>query len=228
MLGIDAVIADALGPYKLLVQRLQTQHKPVAHNVRKWTCEMFSTLNNMFLATPPHYGPWFSKWLKGPAKVDVDLISQVKAIGTKFVVDFLTNVRYRFQPYWQAILAFETISPVQPYRTSPSAWIGVKDICRRCMPDEDPDAVVRDVIAQKEYAGNFNLAQIKICEANVLNYYRERKVTQISRKFPVKFPLAEKLATLVFSVHVVSSNCLVRHTSQRTTTRKISTGGAWD
>lgn len=206
MLGIDAVIADALTPYKLLVQRLQTRHKPVAHHVRKWTCEMFFTLNNMFLADPPNYGRYFTKWMKGPAREDTDLINQVKAIGKKFVFDFLTNVRFRFQPYWRAILAFETANPCQPYRTSPSAWLGVKDLCRRCIPDAAPAAVVKDLQDQKHHADNFNLAQINICNANVLNYYRQRKVTQARMRTKIKFPLAEKFALLVFCVHVVSSN----------------------
>ena len=115
-------------------------------------------------------------------------------------------MRFRFQPYWRAILAFETANPCQPYRTSPSAWLGVKDLCRRCIPDASPDEVVKDLKDQKHHAGNFSLAQINICNANVLNYYRQRKVTQARMWTKIKFPLAEKFTLLVFCVHVVSSN----------------------
>ena len=60
-LGIDAMMADVLKPYKILTERLQTQITPIAHNVRKWISEMFKIMNRMFLGDDPSFDIHFNK-----------------------------------------------------------------------------------------------------------------------------------------------------------------------
>ena len=85
------MLADALTPYKLLVQRLQTTHKPISHMVRLWSCEMFESLNCMFLSDAPEFGPCFKKWLTS-TEVQDDLVDQIKAMTISFVFAFLHEV----------------------------------------------------------------------------------------------------------------------------------------
>ena len=164
---------------------------------------MFDSLNRTFLTDAPEFGCCFEQWLL-TTEVDDDLVDQIKAIGINFVLTFLNEVKYRFRPYWRAILAFETINPCAPYRTSPSAWMGVKDLVRRCTALV-PEKVVKELKRQKDVAGDFSLGEIRLCKANVLKFYKDRKDHQIKVKDVVKFPNAKVFAILVFSVHVVSS-----------------------
>ena len=148
MLGIDAVMADALLPYKVLIERLQVQTSPIGHCVRRWITVFFRETNEKFLENGGKFGKHFQKW---QARDDVSdaLADQVKNMGRTFVFHFLTNCRFRLQPYWQLLMAMETINPCAPYKLSPDAWTGVIDLCKRVgMTADQAGAVVRDLKSQ--------------------------------------------------------------------------------
>ena len=98
MLGVDCIMADALLPYKLLVERLQVRTVPIGHNVRRWCCQMFKQLRRMFLNPRPFYGAHYKQWTVR-ADVADDLSEQVFFMGQQFVVHFLGQVRHRLRPY---------------------------------------------------------------------------------------------------------------------------------
>ena len=176
MFGLDAVMADTLDPYSVLIERLQMQNMPIAHNVRKWVCEFFRATNTMFLVREAPFGKWFKDWVKiwdPPA----DLIQQVQNMGRQFVFYFLQNMKYRLKPYWRLFLACETINPVTPYRTSPEAWVGVMNLCRRVgMTEARAAACVRQIKMQKDQTADWSLPEIKICKTNLLRYYHDRSL----------------------------------------------------
>ena len=83
MMGINAIMADALLPYKHLVERLQIRAVPIGHNVRRWTCQMFKELKRMFLTSRPFYGAHYRKWATREDVGD-DLAEQVFFMGQQF------------------------------------------------------------------------------------------------------------------------------------------------
>ena len=206
MLGVDAIMADALAPYKRLVERLQTQTIPIAHNARPWISEFFRELDSTFLQDDSTFGDNFYQWSQR-ADVSDEMCEQIKRMGRGFVFDFLKNVKFRFQPYWRVLLAAETINPCAPHRLSRSAWIGVKDLCKRVgMSDDKTRRVIKDLKKQHGEAGEWNVAKVKNCTNNLLRFYHDRRAFEI-KKDPTKslHPYAEEFARLVFSLHVSSS-----------------------
>ena len=205
MFGLDAVMADALEPYSVLMERLQIQNVPIAHNVRKWVCEFFRSTNAMFLVSDAPFGNCFKEWSDiwhPPAELE----KQVRNMGRQFVFYFLQNMRHRLKPYWRLFLACETINPVAPYRTSPEAWVGVMDLCRRVgMSEHRSRACVRQLKMQKDQTGDWSLPEIKICSRNLLRYYHDRFASDEAAVKTPDFPIANTFATLVFSIHVASA-----------------------
>ena len=119
---------------------------------------------------------------------------------------FLLNARHRLRPYWQIILAMETINPCAPYRASCQAWEGVRDLCTRVgMSPEEGVAVVRQLKIQKDRAGDWSLAQVKACTNNLLRFYHSRLASDKQVVRQPDFPLANKFATIIFSLHLASS-----------------------
>ena len=203
--GINAMMCDILKPYKILTEQLQTQTHPIGHRVRQNVCTMFKYLNRTFLSDAPSYGEYFHKWV---TRTDVsdDMADQVKAMGRAFVYNFLNNLRFRYQPYWTTIMAMETINPCAPHHLSPDAWIGVKDLVKRCLGDDiNPDDVVEELKRQHEEAGNWCLAEVKACTSNLLRYYHDRLQSCKENKQSSKYALADRFARLVFSMHVASA-----------------------
>ena len=205
MLGIDAMMVDVLEPYRILVERLQTQVCPISHKVRLWICLCFRDLVSMFLSDSPTYGPKFQDWVQRDDVNDA-MTDQVRAMGRSFVFDFLSDARRRLQPYWKLILACETINPCAPARLSPNAWEGVRDLVDRCMGDDvDPRAVVEDLKSQHREAGNWCMAEVTHCTANLLRYYHDRLSLSVTNQQQPKHALADLFARLIFSLHVTSS-----------------------
>ena len=170
MFGIDAIMDDALGPHKTLIERLQIQHQPIAHRVRRWYRDLFHDLNYMFLQNNSTFGPSFQQWVMRDS-VNEELADQVKAMGRHFVYNFLKNLRHRLTPYWKIFLAVETINPCGPHRTSPVAWEGVRDLCVRVgMTESKAEACVANLQKQKDDAGEWNLAETKVCTSNSVSY----------------------------------------------------------
>ena len=62
MLGLDAIMHDALVPYSILCERIQTAVVPIGHNIRRWVADMFRTLNNLMLRDGAQFGEQFNKW----------------------------------------------------------------------------------------------------------------------------------------------------------------------
>ena len=81
--GIDAMMLDALQPYKRLIERLQTQNGPIGnkighahvhknlsyihsptigHRVCGWFQEMYDEINDIFLGDTPTFGRHFNDW----------------------------------------------------------------------------------------------------------------------------------------------------------------------
>ena len=203
-LGIDAVMADILKPYKVLTQRLQTQYMPIGHRVRKDICNLFKVLNRMFLSDTPTFEKQYKKWSQRVG-VNEDMKDQVKAMGRQFVYHFLTNMRYRFQPYWKVIMAMETINPCAPANISPAAWDGVRELVRRCMTGVSAEDVVNQLKAQHEMAQDWSMGEIKACTKNLLRYYHDRLAACKEHSHPQEYPLADEFARLIFSLHVASS-----------------------
>ena len=203
--GISAMMCDILKSYKVLTEQLQTQNHPIGHRVREYVCTLFKCLNRTFLSDAPSFGQHFNKWLSRD-EVTEDMGNQVKAMGRQFVYAFLDNLRFRYQPYWTTIMAMETINPCAPHRLSPDVWVGVKDLVRRCLDENiNPDDVVEELQRQHEEAENWCLAEVKACTSNLLRYYHERLQTFKDNNQSPKYPLADKFARLVFSLHVASA-----------------------
>ena len=202
--GITSVMADVLKPYKVLTQRLQAQYMPIAHRVRKYISDMFRIMNRLFLSDEPTFGKHYAKWTNRE-DVSEDMRNQVKAMGRQFVFHFLTNMRYRFQPYWKVIMAMETINPCAPAHLSPKSWDGVRELVRRCMTDVPVDDVVDQLKRQQEMAADWSLGEIKACTKNLLRYYHDRLAACKQHSRAQEYPLADQFARLIFSLHVASS-----------------------
>ena len=109
MLGIDSMMVDVLDPYKVLVERLQTQVCPVGHKVRMWISLFYRDMVSRFLSQTPTYGPRFRDWCQRD-DVNEDMANEVRALGRQFVYNFLLDARRRrIQPYWKLILAIQSI-----------------------------------------------------------------------------------------------------------------------
>ena len=203
--GISSIMCDILKPYKVFIERVQVQTHPVGHRIRQNVCTLFKILNRSFLSDSPSYGKHFHKWI---ARTDVTptMADQVKAMGRQFVYHFLDNLRFRFRPYWMCIMAMETINPCAPHHLSPNAWIGVKDLVTRCMDDGiSGDDVVEELKRQHEEAQDWCIAEVKACTSNLLRYYHDRLKSCKQNQEPSKYPLAERFARLIFSLHIASA-----------------------
>ena len=171
--------------------------------MRRWISDTFKCLDIMILRDGAKFGEEFRKW---ESKVDVseDLAKQVKAMGRQFVFQFMMNVRHRLQPYWRVILAMETINPCSPYKVSPDAWLGVIDLCKR-VDMSDARACVKDLQAQHETGGEWSMAEVKACNANLLKFYHDRLVFDNKHNKLPDYPLANNFATLIISLHIASA-----------------------
>ena len=128
-------------------------------------------------------------------------------MGRRYVYEFLKNAKYRLRPYWKFILASETINPCGPSRLSPSAWDGVRDLCTRVrMTEEEVEATVRDLKQQREDAGEWRRRDERQCESNLLRFYHDRHKEDKRQNVEPQYPLANKFAVLIFSLHYVSSS----------------------
>lgn len=204
MLGIDAMMLDALQPYKILVERLQTQVVPIGHQVRVWISLMFKQLN-AFLGPAPSYGVNYMAWRKCDNVTD-DLAAQIESMGRQYVHKFLSDAKYRLRPYWKLILAAETINPCAPERLSPSAWEGVEDLCARAhMSVEHTREIIMDLKSQHHESEEWCRAEVKICKTNLLKFYHDRLQSDIRQGIDPRHPLANVFATLIFSLQFVSA-----------------------
>lgn len=204
MLGIDAMMLDALMPYKILVERLQTQVVPIGHQVRQWITVMFKQLNE-FLGSAPRYGPNYLAW-KQRDDVTRDLAAQIESMGRQYVHKFLTDVKYRLRPYWKLILAAETINPCGPARLSPSAWDGVADLCARAkMSVARTHEVIADLKLQHAEAEDWCRAEVRICKTNLLKFYHDRIHDEMRQDLEPRHPHANLFATIIFSIQFVSA-----------------------
>ena len=204
MYGLDSIMADALEPYKMFAERLQTQTGPIGHRLRSWITNLFKELHQMFLSVNPRYGPHFQKWVERDDVSD-RLADQVRAAGRSFVYHFLHNLRYRYQPYWKLILAMETINPVRPAKITPcaSAWEGVRDLVDRCMK-VDAEDVVADLQKQQDWGSSWTVPEVKSFTSNLLKFYHDRHIAA-KRNKKNDYALASRFARLVFSIHGSSS-----------------------
>ena len=84
-------------------------------------------------------------------------------------------------------MAMETINPCAPHHLSPNAWIGVKDLVKRYLGDDiNPDDVVDELKKQHEEAGDWCIAEVKVCTTNLLRYYHDRLQLFKENKQPSK------------------------------------------
>ena len=89
---------------------------------------------------------------------------------------------------------------------SKCVWEGVKDLVDRCMPHVVRDQLVEELRAQQDMAGEWSVSEVKSCTSNLLKFYHDRK--ESVKRIPgakTEYPLAERFAMLVFSIHVSSS-----------------------
>ena len=173
MFGIDAIMLDALTPYKVLVERLQTQVVPIGHRVRFWISQCFKQLNSAFLSDDPSYGPNFLSWRRRD-DVSEELSKQVEVMGRRYVYEFLKDAKYRLRPYWKFILASETINPCGPGRLSPSSWDGVRDLCKRVnMTERKIEETIKDLKQQRCDAGEWRIKKERKCDSNLLQFHHE-------------------------------------------------------
>ena len=202
-LGLDAFMLDALQPYKRLVERLQTQNRPVGHLVCGWIHEMFDSVNDFFLGDSPCYDTNFTKWMNQGC-VSEDLINQVKSMGRSFLRYFLQRVKYRLQPYWKFLMGLELANPCSAAKVAPGAWEGVRDLLQRAgYSDEHIIKIIRELKIQRRKAGRWNMGEIASCNRNLLDYYHQRTLNVSNVE--TKFSWADKYARLVFSLHVASA-----------------------
>ena len=206
MLGLDAIMADALKPYKVLVERLQTQIIPIGHKIRPWISKCFKQLNQAFLDDNPSYGRRYQQW-RTRDDVSEELDEQVQLMGRQYVYQFLKDAKHRLQPYWSLLLASETINPCMPSRISPSAWEGVKDLCRRVQMDADRIVnTIKELKLQHQSAEEWCRAEVRNCQSNLLKFYHDRLTIDTAEGVQPEYPLANEFATMIFSLHYVSSS----------------------
>ena len=202
-LGLDCMMLDALQPYKQLVERFQVQTGPIAHRACGWIIEFFDSVNEIFLGDTPTFGHHFNAWAaKHNSPEEGDMISQIKAMGRSFLFTLLRKVRYRIQPYWKFLMGLELINPCSSYEISAGAWEGITDLMVRVGWDQTQrNQAIKELKLQRRRSSRWSLAQIKLCKANLLRFYKDRITDSVQRKYPV----ADLLACIVFSIHMASA-----------------------
>ena len=213
--GLDAFIADALGPYQMLVTRLQTSEQPVAHLVKEWVLLFFDEMNEMFLSESANFGRHYQAWTeRGDAPDDdhvgddeMQLRRDIERIGKKFVHDFVTNVRYRFQPYWPLLMACEMANPCSPKQVSPAAWTAAKDLMMRTgkWTVQEADVTVKNLKTQRRRYARASVAEERRMSGNLLKFYHDRYVLSQQTGEDHDFTLCDEYFRLVASLHVSSS-----------------------
>ena len=202
-LGLDHMMLDVLQPYKILVERLQTQTGPVAHMVMNWINEMFDNINDRFLGPSPTFGEHFIQWSRDEG-LNEDMVAQIKSMGRAFLSKFLHRVRFRLQPYWKLIMGAALANPVSSARVAPGAWDGAKDLMYRAGWDaERIRQTVLELKRQRRSANRWPMAQITAVCKNLLRFYKER-LDDVTNSIPL-FPNANAFARLVFCLHVASA-----------------------
>lgn len=136
-----------------------------------------------------------------------ELDEQVQLMGRQYVYQFLKDAKHRLQPYWSLLLASETINPCMPSRISPSAWEGVKDLCRRVQMDADRIVnTIKELKLQHQSAEEWCRAEVRNCQSNLLKFYHDRLTIDTAEGVQPEYPLANEFATMIFSLHYVSSS----------------------
>ena len=89
--GLNCMMLDILTPYRLLMVRLQTQNRPVAHRVVPWIEEFFRSMNTKFLGDSPTWGTKYRAWcVANPDSANLrQMEKQVQTRGRQFVHVFL-------------------------------------------------------------------------------------------------------------------------------------------
>ena len=202
-LGLDCMMLDALQPYKQLIERFQVQTGPIAHRACGWIIECFDSINETFLGDAPTFGHHFNAWtVKHNSPEEVDMVAQIKAMGRSFLFLLLQKVRYRIQPYWKFLMGLELINPCSSHEISKGAWEGIDDLMIRVGWDQTHrNQAIKELKLQRRRSARWSFAQIKLCNTNLLRFYKDRITDSVQRKYPV----ADSLACLVFSIHMASA-----------------------
>ena len=202
-LGLDCMMLDALQPYKQLVERFQVQTGPIAHRACGWIIEFFDSVNEIFLGDTPTFGHHFNSWsAKHNSPEEADMIAQIKAMGRSFLFTLLQKVRYRIQPYWKFLMGLELINPCSSYEISAGAWEGINELMVRVGWDQTQrNQAIKELKLQRRRSARWSFAQIKLCKANLLRFYKDRITDSVQRKYPV----VDLLACIVFSIHMASA-----------------------
>lgn len=201
-LGLDAMMLDALQPYKRLVERLQVQTGPIAHRLCGWIIEFYDTINTVFLDDTPTYGHRFNEWLAlHNTPEEEKLVEQIKVMGRSFLHSLLERTRYRIQPYWKFIMGLELINPCAPHKISKAAWEGLHDLMVRAGfdPAQRIEAV-NGLKMQRRSAARWTMSEIKECNKNLLLFYKD-----LQRASPLQNSMLFELAQLIFSLHAASA-----------------------
>ena len=203
-LGLDAMMLDALQPYKKLIERLQVQNGPIGHRLCGWIVEFFDSINTMFLDDTATFGHRFNEWMDcHDAPEHQGLVEQLKLMGRAFLHTLLQRVRYRIQPYWKCIMGLELVNPCSPHRISKYAWEGLRDLLKRA-GFNGPQIIeaMNGLKLQRRQAARWTMSQIKHCNRNVLAWYKEAQSADSSLEQSVGYEVAHQL---VFSLHQASA-----------------------
>ena len=205
--GLDAFIADVLGPYQRLVTRLQTQDQPVAHLVKEWVLQFYDECNNLFFDKSANFGIHYQQWKDAAEHDETKLRRGIEVKGKQFCRVFLENVRYRFQPYWSLIMACELANPCSPKRVSPKAWEAAKDLMLRSgkFSEDEADATIQNLKDQRKHFGRASEATERRMSGNLLKFYHDRFRASQDAGVDHPFTLCDKYFQLIASLHISSS-----------------------
>ena len=208
--GLDAFVADVLQPYNTLVCRLQTTSQPVAHLVKEWFLQFFDEMNNLFLRDSKTFGRNYQEWKNRGNDTDADeqeLRKGIESMGRQFAHDFMTNVRYRIQPYWGLLMACELANPCSPKDIASEAWDAARDLMRRTdkFTDAEIEATVKNLREQRQHHSRSSAAEEHRMKGNLLKFYHDRFRVALNSETNHDFVLCDEFFRLVTSLYISSA-----------------------
>ena len=103
-------------------------------------------------------------------------------------------------------MALELTNPYSPAKVRKSAWIGVKDICRRAgFDDATTLKICQDLQLQRREALSWSAGAEYRCNQSLLRFYHDRLTSAIKADIQPPHHCANLFACVVFSIHISSS-----------------------
>ena len=102
-------------------------------------------------------------------------------------------------------MGLELVNPCSSYRVAAAAWEGIEDLMVRVGWDRKQRLqTIKELRLQRRKSARWSLAQIKICQSNLLGFYKAR-LADYNQPEDREYPMVDQLAQLVFSIHLASA-----------------------